>query len=161
VPGSIATRPAVPPRCSSTVRRVRQTAGRVDEDVELVEPGGELGNLLGVGRVAHDPLHAQLLGRPLDGAGVPAGDDQAPFCCAVSQRVARAERDGLVRRAPGTTGRRAVAVSLTAEGHTLVERSVDAVLGREATLVSGLSDREGAFLAGALDRLIGRRAPDG
>ncbi|MEV7027090.1 MarR family transcriptional regulator [Kitasatospora sp. NPDC093558] len=73
---------------------------------------------------------------------------------AISQRVARAERDGLVRRAPGTTGRRTVLVSLTPEGHALIERSVDAVLGREASLVGGLSEDERAVLAGLLDKLM-------
>lgn len=73
---------------------------------------------------------------------------------AISQRVARAERDGLVRRTPGTTGRRTVLVSLTAEGHALVERSVDMVLGREAELVSSLSEGERASLIGLLDKLM-------
>ena len=73
---------------------------------------------------------------------------------AISQRVARAERQGLVRRTPATTGRRAVLVSLTAEGHALVERSVDAVLGREATLVSCLSERERGTLIEVLEKLI-------
>lgn len=72
---------------------------------------------------------------------------------AVSQRVARAERDGLVRRAPGTAGRRSVEVSLTAEGHALIERSVDAVLGREAALVSDLSAQERDTLIALLDKL--------
>ncbi|MCF6522177.1 MarR family winged helix-turn-helix transcriptional regulator [Streptomyces sp. JJ36] len=72
---------------------------------------------------------------------------------AISQRVARAERDGLVSRAPGP-GRRAVQVSLTAAGHALVERSVDAVLGREARLVAGLSEEERTALAGLLDKLF-------
>ncbi|KUJ41377.1 MarR family transcriptional regulator [Streptomyces albus subsp. albus] len=83
---------------------------------------------------------------------------------AISQRVARAERDGLVRRAPGATGRRTVLVSLTAEGHTLIERSVDQVLGREAELVSGLSAEERAALMRLLDTLIGevtRARPQG
>ncbi|NYF39645.1 MarR family winged helix-turn-helix transcriptional regulator [Streptosporangium sandarakinum] len=82
---------------------------------------------------------------------------------AISQRVARAEREGLVRRAPGTTGRRTVMVSLTDEGHSLIERSVDAVLGREAMLVSGLSDSERDLLAGLLEKLtadVGRRLTD-
>ena len=61
---------------------------------------------------------------------------------AISQRVARAERDGLVRRAPGTTGRKSVNVSLTDEGHALIERSVDSVLSREASLVTGLPKEE-------------------
>jgi DNA-binding MarR family transcriptional regulator len=73
---------------------------------------------------------------------------------AISQRVARAERDGLVQRTPGTTGRRTVLVKLTAEGHALIERSVDTVLGREATLVSSLSMRERALLIGLLDKLM-------
>jgi DNA-binding MarR family transcriptional regulator len=72
---------------------------------------------------------------------------------AVSQRIARAERDALVRRTPGTTGRRSVTVSLTAEGHALIERSVDAVLGREATLVGGLSASDRAALITLLDQL--------
>jgi len=73
---------------------------------------------------------------------------------AISQRVARAERAGFVRRTPGRTGRRTVLVELTAEGHALIERSVDAVLGREATLTSGLSQHERDVLIGLLDKLM-------
>lgn len=73
---------------------------------------------------------------------------------AVSQRVARAEREGLVRRSPGTTGRRTVLVSLTPDGHALIERSVDAVLGREATLVSDLSADERDTLITLLEKLM-------
>jgi DNA-binding MarR family transcriptional regulator len=72
---------------------------------------------------------------------------------AISQRVARAERDGLVRRAAGTTGRRTVLVSLTDAGKSLIDSSVDAVLGREATLVSCLSEPERATLIALLDKL--------
>ncbi|HKD88966.1 MAG TPA: MarR family transcriptional regulator [Streptosporangiaceae bacterium] len=73
---------------------------------------------------------------------------------AISQRVARAERDGFVRRTPGTTGRKSVLVKLTADGHALIERSVDAVLGQEATLTSGLSQRERTLLIELLDKLM-------
>ncbi|CCK24934.1 MarR family transcriptional regulator [Streptomyces davaonensis JCM 4913] len=73
---------------------------------------------------------------------------------AISQRVARAERDGLVVRTPAGTGRRTVLVELTAEGHALIERSVDAVLGREAALVSCLSDPERTALIALLDKLL-------
>lgn len=72
---------------------------------------------------------------------------------AISQRVARAERDGLVQRRPGATGRRTVLVSLTPEGHALIERSVDMVLGREATLVSCLSGPERTSLMELLEKL--------
>lgn len=74
---------------------------------------------------------------------------------AISQRVARAERDGLVRRAPGGVGRRTVMVELTDGGHALIERSVDAVLGREARLVACLSEDERATLTTLLDKLMG------
>ncbi|MCL2552924.1 MAG: MarR family transcriptional regulator [Actinomycetia bacterium] len=73
---------------------------------------------------------------------------------AISQRVARAERDGLVTRGPGTTGRRTVLVRLTPAGHALIERSVDAVLGREAALVAGLPPAERATLIALLDTLM-------
>jgi DNA-binding MarR family transcriptional regulator len=69
---------------------------------------------------------------------------------AISQRVARAERDGLVERRAAGTGRRTVLVELTPAGHALVERSVDTVLGREAGLVSCLSEQERAMLIGVL-----------
>ncbi|MEQ4205149.1 MarR family transcriptional regulator [Actinopolymorpha sp. B9G3] len=72
---------------------------------------------------------------------------------AISQRVGRAERDRLVRRAPAPTGRRTVLVSLTADGHALIERSVDAVLAREASLVSCLSAKERDTLIALLAKL--------
>jgi DNA-binding MarR family transcriptional regulator len=71
---------------------------------------------------------------------------------AVSQRVARAERDGLVTRAPG--GNRTVLVTLTDAGHATVERTVDQVLGREADLVGGLTPDQRTDLAGLLDTLL-------
>jgi DNA-binding MarR family transcriptional regulator len=73
---------------------------------------------------------------------------------AVSQRVARAEREGLVRRAAAGDGSRAVNVTLTKAGHALVERTVDQVLGREAEFVRGLAAADRADLAGLLDRLL-------
>ncbi|HTS98306.1 MAG TPA: MarR family transcriptional regulator [Streptosporangiaceae bacterium] len=73
---------------------------------------------------------------------------------AVSQRVARAEREGLVGRAAAADGSRSVIVTLTAAGHALVERAVDQVLGREARLVRALDPAERAVLAGLLDRLL-------
>jgi DNA-binding MarR family transcriptional regulator len=44
-------------------------------------------------------------------------------------------------------------VSLTADGHALIERSVDQVLGREAALVGGLSPAERATLVDLLAKL--------
>ena len=72
---------------------------------------------------------------------------------AISQRVAKAEREGLVERSPGVGAGRSVIVSLTTAGHHLVEHSVDAVLEREATLVSSLSRQERTTLIALLDKL--------
>jgi DNA-binding MarR family transcriptional regulator len=71
---------------------------------------------------------------------------------AISQRVARAEAHGLVARSPGTG--RAVLVTLTDAGHALIERTVDQVLGREARLVSGLTERQRQGLVELLDVLL-------
>lgn len=70
---------------------------------------------------------------------------------AISQRVARAERDGLVTRSPAAG--RAVAVGLTPAGHDLVEDTVDRVLRREAHLVAGLPDQHRDRLAEDLAEL--------
>ena len=51
------------------------------------------------------------------------------------------EQAGLVRRASSAASR-TVTVTLTPEGHALVERLVDRVLGREAELISCLSPEQ-------------------
>ncbi|QFU92700.1 MarR family winged helix-turn-helix transcriptional regulator [Amycolatopsis sp. YIM 10] len=73
---------------------------------------------------------------------------------AISQRVARAERDGLVTRTTRADGSRKVDVELTEAGHAMVERLVDRVLGREAELVSSLTSAQQAQLAELLRRLL-------
>jgi DNA-binding MarR family transcriptional regulator len=72
---------------------------------------------------------------------------------AISQRLARAEQAGLVRRQPSSEHRRAVLVTLTDSGHRLIEQTVDMVLGREAGLVDGLTDDERDTLRNLLQRL--------
>ncbi|WP_396923354.1 MarR family winged helix-turn-helix transcriptional regulator [Mycolicibacterium sp.] len=73
---------------------------------------------------------------------------------AISQRVARAERDGLVVRTARADGSRRVDVELTPAGHALVEELVDRVLGREAELVGHLDAVEQQQLAQLLRRLL-------
>lgn len=68
---------------------------------------------------------------------------------AISQRVARAEREGLVTRQPGPG--RAVAVTLTPAGHDLVESLVDDILGSENDLLTGLDPAQREQLAELLD----------
>jgi DNA-binding MarR family transcriptional regulator len=58
---------------------------------------------------------------------------------AISQRVARAEREGLVRRERSSADGRLSYVTLTPEGHALIERSVDELLRHEEALLSELT----------------------
>jgi DNA-binding MarR family transcriptional regulator len=74
---------------------------------------------------------------------------------AVSQRVARAERAGLVARAPSSRSRRAVSVLLTEAGHALIETTVRRLLDHEADLTGALTDGERTALAGSLAKLEG------
>lgn len=83
---------------------------------------------------------------------------------AISQRIARAEQAGLVRRSPSTAARRAVAVRLTPAGHRLIERVVRRLLEHEAELVGGLAARDrrrlGELLS-QLDRSVAEHASRG
>ncbi|ARX81687.1 MarR family winged helix-turn-helix transcriptional regulator [Streptomyces alboflavus] len=73
---------------------------------------------------------------------------------AVSQRVARAEQEGLVTRGPARGRSRTVLVTLTPAGHDLVEATVDQVLHRDAELVAGLTPEQQAQLTGLLEVLL-------
>ncbi|MBO0850836.1 MAG: MarR family transcriptional regulator [Pseudonocardia sp.] len=72
---------------------------------------------------------------------------------AISQRLTRAENQGLVRR-QRLPGSRRVSVTLTEAGHELVERLVDQVLGREASLVAALDPDRRAQLTELLRALL-------
>ncbi|WP_433664336.1 MarR family winged helix-turn-helix transcriptional regulator [Nocardia sp. CA-128927] len=69
---------------------------------------------------------------------------------AISQRVTRAEAEGLVTRAPLDDGSRGVVIALTPAGHALVERLVDHVLGRETDLLASLTPEQRADLTDLL-----------
>ena len=72
---------------------------------------------------------------------------------AISQRLARAEAQGLVVRESAGHGRRSVAVTLTEAGHELLEPAVSALLDHEAELVGILDDGERDQLVSLLVRL--------
>jgi len=72
---------------------------------------------------------------------------------AVSQRVALAERAGLVTRAPSAASRRAVSVRLTEAGHTLIETTVRQLLDHEADLIAALTAADRTTLTSMLAKL--------
>jgi DNA-binding MarR family transcriptional regulator len=73
---------------------------------------------------------------------------------AISQRVARAEREGLVaRQRSGPDGRHAY-VTLTAAGNALIERSVDDLLRHEESLLRALAPAQRDELSALLRLLL-------
>jgi DNA-binding MarR family transcriptional regulator len=73
---------------------------------------------------------------------------------AISQRVARAERAGLVVRERAAQDGRVTYVRLTAEGHALTERTVDGLLTHEDALLSALTSDQRGQLADLLRLLL-------
>lgn len=72
---------------------------------------------------------------------------------AISQRITRAERAGLVERSPSGASPRAVAVRLTEAGHRLIEPAVRHLLTHETSLISALIPAEQRALATTLAKL--------
>ncbi|MHA6762617.1 MarR family winged helix-turn-helix transcriptional regulator [Streptacidiphilus sp. PAMC 29251] len=73
---------------------------------------------------------------------------------AVTQRVDRAQHEGLVRRLAADPGTRAVPVELTSAGHHAVENAVDGLLNYEQGLIEVLSPQEQQELARLLAVLL-------
>lgn len=145
---------------------LRERPGTPVSSIEIVTPLWRLAKLLGddrrrvLARAGVDAATLDLLsvlrrsGPPYTLSTRELGRRSLVTAGAVSQRVARAERDGLVTRTPAAGRPRTVEVALTAAGHTLVEQTVDQVLGREAELVDGLSAEQQAQLRELLGVLL-------
>lgn len=145
---------------------LRERPGTPVSSIEIVTPLWRLAKLLGddrrrvLARAGVDAATLDLLsvlrrsGPPYTLSTRELGRRSLVTAGAVSQRVARAERDGLVTRTPGAGRPRTVEVALTDAGHTLVERTVDQVLGREAELIDGLGDEQQAQLRELLRVLL-------
>lgn len=72
----------------------------------------------------------------------------------ISQRLAKAEAQGLIARSPSPTDGRSTVVGLTAAGRDLVDRTVAEVLTSEAGLVDTLDKNQQDTLAGLLRDLL-------
>lgn len=73
---------------------------------------------------------------------------------AMTARLDRLEKSGLIRRAPHPTDRRAVVVQLTAEGLRLIDEALGAHVANEHEILTGLTVPEREILAGLLRKLI-------
>jgi DNA-binding MarR family transcriptional regulator len=75
---------------------------------------------------------------------------------AMTSRLDRLERAGLVTRVPSPTDRRAVLVRLTARGERLAEQALVAVIATDEAFLEPLTERQRVWLAGSLKRLLAR-----
>ncbi|WP_241778029.1 MarR family transcriptional regulator [Streptomyces sp. CT34] len=144
----------------------RERPGTPVSSIGIVTPIWQLAKLLGDDRrrvlagAGVDPATLDLLsvlrrsGPPYTLSTRELGRRSLVTAGAVSQRVARAEREGLVTRRPGGGRPRTVLVELTRAGHDLVESTVDQVLVREAELLESLTPEQQAQLAGLLRILL-------
>lgn len=73
---------------------------------------------------------------------------------AITQRVSRAEKEGLVRREKSGPDGRSVMVELTPAGRELIDRSVDELLRYEETLLSALTSEQREELSALLRILL-------
>lgn len=73
---------------------------------------------------------------------------------AITQRVARAEKDELVRREKSEPDGRSVLVELTPAGRDLIDQSVDELLRYEETLLSALTPEQRKELSALLRILL-------
>lgn len=139
--------PGAPTRALAATWLVKAVAGRLRRAREraLAEAGVDAAtlDLLSTLRRAGEPYALttrELAERCLVSAG------------AISQRVARAEADGLVVRRP--LARRRVEVALTPAGHEVVERTARLVLQADDGLSTSLTDAELQHLEHALARWL-------
>ena len=141
--------PGVPVDSIGVITRIWRIGKLLDEDRRAT-----------MGRLGMDPPTRDLLstlrraGRPY--ALTPSEIARRTHVTdgAVSQRVARAEAAGLVRRRPQEHDRRSVVVELTAAGRRLVDRTVEDLLAHEEALVGSLSPSQRDALADLLRRLL-------
>jgi DNA-binding MarR family transcriptional regulator len=79
---------------------------------------------------------------------------------AMTARLDRLERAGLIRRAPDPTDRRAVRVHLTTDGEHLAEEALHAVIAADQAFLAPLSQRRRDAVASALKQLLLRAESD-
>jgi DNA-binding MarR family transcriptional regulator len=78
---------------------------------------------------------------------------------AMTSRLDRLERAGLIARAPDPADRRGVLVRLTDRGRRLAEQSLQAVMAADEAFLEPLSQRQRDSVAGALKQLLLRAEP--
>lgn len=74
---------------------------------------------------------------------------------AMTARLDRLEKAGLIQRAPHPSDRRGVVVQLTAKGRELTDTALAAHVANEHEILAGLTQEDKQMLAKLLEKLIG------
>jgi DNA-binding MarR family transcriptional regulator len=142
-------RPGMPVQSIGVLTRIRLLAKLLEDDHRRVMAG------LGVDPATRDLLSAlRRVGPPYRAAPNELARATLVSAGAISQRVARAEREGLVRRRRSDEDGRGVLVELTSAGHEVIERTVDALLAHERELLRALDFEQQGQLATLLRELL-------
>ncbi|TQJ05416.1 MarR family winged helix-turn-helix transcriptional regulator [Amycolatopsis cihanbeyliensis] len=143
-------RPGTPVSSIGVITRIWQISKLLEEDRR------ETMLRLGMDSATRDLLSAlRRVGEPYRLTASELAHRMLVTAGAVSQRVARAEKAGLVRRVRSTQDRRGVFIELTPEGHATIERTVDLLLLHEDELLAELSPEQREQLADLLRVLLG------
>lgn len=157
--------PATWPAADIAAAWRRELAGVRTESIEIITPVWRIAKVLAddrrrtLAKLGVDPSTLDLLsvirrsGPPYELTTREITRRTLVTAGAVSQRVASAERAGLVERSPSTVSRRAVSVWLTETGHRLIEGTVRQLLDHEAGLVSSLTAAQRTTLVDLLAKL--------
>jgi DNA-binding MarR family transcriptional regulator len=81
------------------------------------------------------------------------GDELGLNSAGITGLVTRLERDGLARRAPSATDRRALSVQLTPHGRKLAARVAPLLVAMSARMTEGFTSQEVAIVERFLDHL--------
>lgn len=142
-------RPGTPVESIGVITRIRRLAKRFEDERRRTLTS------LGIDPATLDLLSTlRRTGHPYQLSPGEIADRALVTAGAVSQRVARAERDGLIERVRHPGDARTVRVTLTAAGHALIEAGVDDLLRHEESLLAPLDGDERAQLASLLRTLL-------
>ncbi len=151
------------------VGRIQEQWSRERPDLD-VSPMAVIGRLHRVGETLHEALRPVFARAGLsDGefdllaalrrAGAPyelspgeLAQNTMVTAGAVTKRLDRLERAGLVRRRTGERDGRSRVVALTSPGRELVDRLIEEHVANEQRLLEGLAERDREVLAGLLER---------
>ncbi|HEX2293396.1 MAG TPA: MarR family transcriptional regulator [Gaiellaceae bacterium] len=98
--------------------------------------------------------HLSLLGTPYRSSPGQLSSKEGVSSGAMTNRLDRLEKAGLIQRLPDPADRRALKVELTEKGHKLWQDSVGVQASKEAAIRAALSERELAQLNKLLRKVV-------